>query len=156
MTAAANLTAARTVTQEASREVFDLDGIVTNLTRQVDYVVRNALAVASLRVDRIQNSTGGAIFRPQGCPQNWGWMNCRELNLWCRYRRFWWSSSRCGIQRRRCLGLMAFIRRYRRRVHNLRCLPLSLLQMLHVVQLVVSSVVWRHYFGRLLHWSATN
>lgn len=70
-TAAANIITERTAAQEASTTVFDLEGRVTNLNRQVDNVVSNAVATARLRVDHIHNLTGGgASSDPSGSPKN--------------------------------------------------------------------------------------
>lgn len=60
-TAAENLSKASSAAHD---EVFDLEGKVTNLTRQVDYVVDNAVATSRLCVHIIQTPTGENILTP--------------------------------------------------------------------------------------------
>lgn len=66
-TSDANLTTARSASQEAITALYDLEGKVTNLMHQVDDVFRTAVAAARLRVDRIHNPSEGA---PQPNPSS--------------------------------------------------------------------------------------
>ena len=61
----AELRTVRQAAEVASTSVYGIQGVVNNLTRQLDDAVRNAVAEARQRVDLIRNPTAGA---PQNDP----------------------------------------------------------------------------------------
>lgn len=54
------LTTVRNAAEDASAAVFDIQGTVTNITRELDDAIQNAVVAARLRVDNIRNPTAGA------------------------------------------------------------------------------------------------